>query len=563
MIEDAELLRRYATDRSEDAFAELVRRHLAMVYGAALRRVNLNAALAEEVTQGVFTNLAREVETIGRRWRSGSTLSGWLYVATRHVAANAMRSEARRVQREQEAFAMHEIEAGGGDVAAGASDAQVWAQVRPELEAVMDELGEADRDAVLLRFFEGKAFGEIGASLRVSEDAARVRVNRALEKLRGSLAKRGITSTAAALGGLLAGNAAVAAPVGLAVSVMGAALAGGGVAVTTLGVSVGAAGFWTFMSTTKMGMGVLSVIAAVAVGTAVYEHREAKEAREEVVTRGREKNVVLDRVNELEAAKRTAEGKLQTEIARRERAEKVAADLNASTTRARTTEKAEPSMMEKMNALYGDPGFVEATLAKFRAGLPFTYGPLYRKLGLSPDQIAEFEKAITTQEEARIDVLAAGRTEGWAVNDPRFRNVNVAEQIAVSEKIRGILGESGFNEYKTFFKLPDAWGELSPLISHSFFSGTPLNTKEADGLARVVSAHRKSRDVDGVKFYSGYDWDRILEEGGNSLAPAQASLLRAYVEKKKADEAVAGYWSRPSTKGSEILGSAERAPAAK
>jgi RNA polymerase sigma factor (sigma-70 family) len=260
-VDDAELLRRYAREGAEEAFAELVRRHLGLVYGSALRRVNGNAALAEEVLQSVFSSVAHDAAGLEKKVAGGVALAGWLYVATRHAAANVLRAEVRRVRREQEAFVMSNLETNGGvggaGGAMGASDDAVWTQVRPELEAVMDELSEADRDAVLLRFFEGKEFGEIGAVLRVSEDAARVRVNRALEKLRGLLAKRGVTSTAAALGGLLAGNAALAAPAGLASSVTGAALVSG---VSAAAVSVNATSFLTFMSTTKIVVGVMGAV---------------------------------------------------------------------------------------------------------------------------------------------------------------------------------------------------------------------------------------------------------------------------------------------------------------
>ena len=189
--DDAQLLRRYARQGAEEAFAELVRRHLGLVYGSALRRVNGNAALAEEVAQEVFAGAAKESERLAGKVEGGVSLAGWLYVTTRNAAANVVRAERRRVRREQEAFAISERGTSGGADATGASgvasmsEEEMWARVRPELEAVMDNLGEKDREVVLLRFFEGRAFGEIGTALRVSEDAARVRVNRALEKLRG------------------------------------------------------------------------------------------------------------------------------------------------------------------------------------------------------------------------------------------------------------------------------------------------------------------------------------------------------------------------------------------
>ncbi len=217
MTDDAELLRRYADEKSEDAFAELVRRHLGLVYHAALRQCGGDAHRAQDVAQTVFADVARKARSLARR----PALAGWLHTSTRYAAAQAVRGEVRRQRREQEAHAMNEIlaKANGDDAAAE------WERMRPVIDEALHALGERDRDAVLARFFEGRAFAEIGARLALSEDAARMRVERALEKLRVALGKRGITSTAAALALALANQAGAAVPAGLAASVTGAALA--------------------------------------------------------------------------------------------------------------------------------------------------------------------------------------------------------------------------------------------------------------------------------------------------------------------------------------------------
>src|SRR3954452_22031875 len=104
MIEDAELLRRYAEEHSEAAFAELVERHINLVFGGALRRVGGDAHLAQDVTQQVFTALARGATSLGAR----AVLSGWLYTTTRKIAVQTVRAERRRQTREQDAQPMHE-----------------------------------------------------------------------------------------------------------------------------------------------------------------------------------------------------------------------------------------------------------------------------------------------------------------------------------------------------------------------------------------------------------------------------------------------------------------------
>ncbi len=102
-----------------------------------------------------------------------------------------------------------------------------WGRVAPVLDAAIDQLSESDRTAVLLRFVDRRPFSEIGAVLRLTEDAARMRIDRALDKLRLLLKRRGIISSTAALEAAMATHAVSAAPAGLAINVAGTALASG------------------------------------------------------------------------------------------------------------------------------------------------------------------------------------------------------------------------------------------------------------------------------------------------------------------------------------------------
>ena len=216
MNDSRELLRRYVAERSEPAFTELVQRHIDLVYSAALRQVGGEAPAAQDVTQAVFTDLARKAARLTRH----TSLTGWLYTSTRYLAAKARRAEQRRRAREQHAHTMNQLlQSTGPDPA--------WDELRPVLDDVMHELSAADREAVLLRFFERRPLAEIGTRLGLSENAARMRVDRALDKLRAALAKRGVTSTATALAAVLADEAVSAAPVGLAATVSHTAFAAG------------------------------------------------------------------------------------------------------------------------------------------------------------------------------------------------------------------------------------------------------------------------------------------------------------------------------------------------
>ncbi len=251
MKDDATLLADYARRKDEAAFAELVRRHLNFVYAAALRQVNGDAHLAQDVAQLVFTDLARKAGALGHR----PVLAGWLFTSTRYAAAKQIRTEQRRRNREQEVHAMEDTPI------APETNAPDWATLRPVLDAALMELGESDRTAVLLRHLQELDFAAVGQRLGLSDNAARMRTERALDKLRAVLARRGIRSTTAALAAVLAQQAAVAAPVGAAASVTGAALAG---------VSAGG-GLLAFMSLTKLQWVAASVALAAGAGVALVQ----------------------------------------------------------------------------------------------------------------------------------------------------------------------------------------------------------------------------------------------------------------------------------------------------
>ena len=226
--DDIALLKQYADEHSESAFAELVTRYLNLVYSAALRSAG-NAHAAEEITQAVFIILARKAKSFGGK----TVLSGWLYQTARLTAANYLRTEIRRQNREQEVFMQTEPQTAAAN--------ETWDQLAPLLDDAMGRLGEKDRNAIVLRFFENKNLSEVGAALGASEDAAKMRVNRALEKLRKFFTKRGVVSTTAILAGAISGNSVQAAPAALAKTISAVAIAKGAAAsISTLTLVKGA-----------------------------------------------------------------------------------------------------------------------------------------------------------------------------------------------------------------------------------------------------------------------------------------------------------------------------------
>lgn len=262
MHDDLTELRRYAETWDGDAFAAVVQRHMGLVHAAALRQVNGDVHLARDVAQCVFTDLARRAGALARR---GTPLAGWLYTSTHRAAANAVRSEQRRRRREHGAHAMRE------NTDEPAND-EAWAEIRPALDAVMQRLHRTDREALVQRFFAGRSYAELAGVLGVSEDGARMRVERALGKLRQHLQRRGIRSTMAALGTVLATEAVAAPPAGLAASVTAVALAKAGAA-TLAGTALGIFGM------TKLQTSITACAAAAGlaiVGVEVHEQRQLR-----------------------------------------------------------------------------------------------------------------------------------------------------------------------------------------------------------------------------------------------------------------------------------------------
>ena len=202
-MNDHEFLRDYVHNGSQAAFAGLVERHVGLVYSAA-RRLVRDTHLAEDVTQEVFILLARKA----RRMGSDTILSAWLYRAARHVASETARREGRRRHREQLAV----------ETMSQSTPDDAWRRIEPLLDEAMANLSTADHDAVVLRFFERRSLREVGAALGSSEDAAQKRIERALERLRMKLTRRGVMVSVTALAAAITIGAVQAAPAGLAVS---------------------------------------------------------------------------------------------------------------------------------------------------------------------------------------------------------------------------------------------------------------------------------------------------------------------------------------------------------
>ena len=280
MTDSHRLVVEYVQRGSEDAFRDLVTRYLGLVYSAALRLVGGDAHLAKDVSQMVFMDLAREARALPDE----VMLGGWLHRHTCFVAAKTMRGERRRHHREKQAVEMNALEDQAGSEFCG---------IAPLLDEAINELAEPDRRAILLRFFEQREFRSIGETLGSSEDAARVRVNRALEKLQSLLKRRGITSTATALSLVLSAHAVQSAPAGLALSIAAAALAGTGAAATA------AVTVTKTLTMTTIQKTLIAAAVAAALGTGFYQTQQRARLRDQLRLLQQQQEPVADRIRQL------------------------------------------------------------------------------------------------------------------------------------------------------------------------------------------------------------------------------------------------------------------------
>ena len=243
-MEDWQLLRNYCERGSETAFRELMGRHLDLVYATALRRLG-DPQAAEDVAQGAFCLLARKASTLN----PAVSVVGWLYQTAFFMASKHQESERRRRCRELEAAQL--------SLQQDPEHAR-WEQIAPVLDEAMNRLSDPERNLLLLRFFKGALLHEVGKSLGVSEDAARMRVNRSLDKLRELLQQHGIASTTAALAAILTQQAVQAAPVQASQAIQTAVIK-----------ALAAAGGPTFLATLRTTMKQITLKTALLAGSAL------------------------------------------------------------------------------------------------------------------------------------------------------------------------------------------------------------------------------------------------------------------------------------------------------
>jgi RNA polymerase sigma factor (sigma-70 family) len=520
--QDSELLRRYAREKSDEAFAALVARHVNMVYSAALRKTG-NPAAAQEITQAVFVILAQKAN----RLLPHPALSGWLYQTTRLTAANFLRTEIRRTRREQEAY-MQSL--------SRQTEPELWTQITPLLEDAMGDLGEKDRNALALRFFEGKTFSEIGTAFRVSENAARKRTDYALEKLRAYFFKRGVTSTTGSIAAAMSANSVHAAPAMLAKTAAAVALAKGATASTsTLALVKGALKIMAWTNS-KVVIG-----ASVVVLLAVQHHQNTAQARQIAAARQQlngQAEALASAESRAQDLERQTAGILETESSQQQDLERLQARRKVAGQGGRSLAGVH-TQSTLLAAALSNPDAREALRRQLFTANRTRWSPLIEGLKLNKEDTDKLLGIGADRGLADLETAVAF-TQGTLTAEAAMQTEANTERDATNQ-IRLLLGDAGFAGYQECQMefpartLVDQYNkQLGPF---------PISAFQREALARVIEAEppevasglagdftvRELVSPDGLvgRFAAQAESNqRILQAAAGFLSPEQVESLR-------------------------------------
>ncbi|HEV2393538.1 MAG TPA: sigma-70 family RNA polymerase sigma factor [Verrucomicrobiae bacterium] len=525
MTEDAELLSRYSAEQSEAAFAEFTRRHVDLVYSAGLRLVHGDIESAQDITQQVFTEGARHAKRLARH----PALVGWLYTTTRLMALRVNRTEQRRKAREQEATTMNELLHGDAPPAD-------WDQLRPVLEEAMHELDEKDRHAVLLRFFQNQTLNQVGQALNLTENAARMRVERALERLRGKLARRGITTTAAALAAMVSAQAVQAAPAGFAAALSAAAIGASAVQASTLVALTKTLAMTTLQKT------VVAAALAAAIGTGFYAFHQGSQLKAQVQTLEQQQAPLRAQLQLLEQERGETSNQLAalSEENARLKSSRTEAEIlklrgQVGTLRQQAAANGARSAQPAggLAKMLSDPAMKEYMRKAMAEKMRSIYGDLIQELKLSPQQTEQFLQLLT---EAGTKNLAQLTAE--AQGSPAAASDNSAQDTG--NQLRALLGDAGCVRFQEFSQETPARATLTLLNNQ--LGESALSEEQRAKLIQVIKTEpmdltrgmlggpdkaflRSQADIDTFLQQVTDSNQRILQQAGSFLKPNQLTAL--------------------------------------
>lgn len=456
MKSDAQLLRDYAAREDESAFRELVARHTDFVYSAALRQVE-SSAVAGDLAQSIFTDLARKADDVAGKISADSSLAGWLHRSTRYAALNHLRDAQRR--RTNERLAMEQF-------LTNSESAADWEQIRPALDEALDSLGDADREVLLLRFFQKKDFRAVGLALGVSDDTAQKRVSRAVDQLREIFAKQKITVGAGGLVAAISANAVQAAPAGLAVTVTTAALSATAVNTTLITVT-------KTIAMTTLQKTLVATTVTVLLGAGIYEARQAAQLREQVQVLQQQQTPLAEQLQKLERQHEAATNRvagLIDELAKSKKNPSEVLKLRGQVG-ALQQEKAIAGSKSAINKITANPESRKALRDQQKMGMSGIYSELAKDLKLSPEQTAQFNDLLADHVMDNIDLITQALRDK---NSPsEIDQMFSARESALQNKLLALVGEDGLAKYQDYTK------ELASTLTASQFAATLSGDKAA------------------------------------------------------------------------------------
>jgi RNA polymerase sigma factor (sigma-70 family) len=506
---DSQLLLEYAERRSEAAFAELVRRHVDLVYSAAFRMMGGDAHLAQDVTQASFIALAQNAGKLTRH----PVLSGWLHHTARNLAANTIRSDTRRRAREQEAAAMNELLSTQPDIP--------WDQLAPHLDTVLGELDEGERDALLLRYFERKSAREMGRILGISDEAAQKRVTRALEHLRGFFARRGVAVGTGGLVVALSANSVHAAPAGLAATISAAAAAtvtGAAIQTSTVIAATKTLAMTTLQKT------IVGATLLVGLGAGLYGVRESAQARHQAQAAQEQVALLSQAIQQLQRERDDATNQLAgaaAELAQLKQTQ-TSPELLRLRGQVGSLRHELASTVAKSNSSSGfakmmsDPAMREYVNQAMTDMIKRRYGALFTELKLTPEQTEQFVQVVSSEFHKGAQRLATAQQAG----DPTSTPGPPEDRSELNEKLRALLGDSGFARFGEYSQEVPARTTVDLLDGR--LGASKLTDEQRMRLLQVVKAepfdltHGIAGDLDKVFFGSQPEIDSYLAKVGES-----------------------------------------------
>ncbi len=521
-MDDMELLREYAASKSEQAFAAVVARHINLVYSVALRHAG-NAYEAQDITQSVFIVLAKKAGSL----RQGTVLSGWLFHAARMTASNFLRTEARRMRREQEAYMRSTLnETENGDA---------WTRVAPLLDMAIGDLGEKDRNAIVLRYVEGKDLKEVGQALGATEDAAKKRVSRAVEKLRGFFTKRGIALSSTALAGAISANAVEAAPAGLAAVITAGAIQGAGTTVTSWALTKGALKLmaWTKVKI-AVGVGVAALVA--------YQWHQNDVQTKQIAALQQELKDAGDKTAKQQASIDQLKQEKLAMVEEKSQAQKASARLlahqrtafDAKTAAAAKNAAKGASAGAAISKILDDPAMKEMMHEQQVSILRKQYAPLIKSLNLSPDAADQFVKLLADNTAKQMERgIAFMKGE---LDEASGKQAMVDQSNQLIAQLQSLLGADGYAQYKQFSTDLPAKTTLGFITDK--MEDTPMTKDQSDRLFALLKAAPEKPDLTlgnatgaDMEKYLQREMDnnqRILQGAAEFLSQEQLANLAAY-----------------------------------